>query len=242
MKEEVKFDVEKLVNEFRQYLNDNYFYFNHIKSEAGFEVDQLSYFISSQGFSNARLTDYIKLEYLHLYFRHSEKFKEQYLYEALELIFKEFEEYSNVNIDWIRDNIFPHFSSKRFIKNEENKLLGALVYQLVKQGASQKNAIDFVSAVSGVTATVIRDSYYETRKFIDDFGVQPLASKEIIKIEIYLKANHNNFEKISRNPKFSKSANALEKLKKHIETTIGLRAQLMIQVRNDIEKLRASEE
>jgi len=163
-----QFDRKKVVDEFEEYLEHHHSYFNFMVCEAGLEIDNLAYFIGDQ-LSWERATDYYQLELIRDWYKGSKKFKEQFIHQALELVFKEFEIYTRLDIDWLKEAIFSKLKNGKYKRTADNRIYGALVHYLALYGSSKKNSFEFVSAVSGIAETVVRDSYYETDKLIKKF-------------------------------------------------------------------------
>jgi len=231
------FDSAKIVKEFEDFIQRNVKYFERRVNEFGHDID-LSFFI---GKSFSSETGYYRLQWNHRVFLYSKKFREQYLYDSLDIIFDEFENYSGENIDWLKDALYKKLLTKAHKKAWDNKLYGSLVYDLVKHGSSQKNAIEFVSAISGKTQTIIRDSFYENNRMIKKYNMPLLGSSPMDKIDAFIKGNKKAISGASKQPKFSKSVDALEKLKASYDEIFIKRKIFIDEAMQKIKKMKKAD-
>ncbi len=208
-----KFDGQRIVEEFEEYINQNIEHFEFLVNEIGLSnVNKLSFFIG-EGYSSDREQGYYKLGSNRLRYDRANKFADEYLHDALEAIFTEYETYTGLNIGWVRECISSKLLTENYRKKQTNKMYGILVYGLVEHGSSQNNSFEFVSSISGLTKTVIRDSYYELKS---GFDKQVYEDIYIQKILDFLDQNKQVVGSFSKNPKFLKSAIALDKYREEI--------------------------
>ncbi len=189
--------------------------------------------------SSSAITGFKELAYYEGIFEESKKFRELFLRNAIELIFTEFENFSGKDVQWVRDAVDKKFgytiSNTRFIeacmgqagelekvylvdesrsvkKLKENLLYGMIVIELIELGSTKNNSIEFISAVSGITKTVVRDSYYEVFRIKEKYGRVALDRYYFGTINRFMEKNIKTFLLVAKNKRFIKSSEALSKL------------------------------